>query len=62
MLRSGLGKSLALIGYSGKLTDIAESDKLNQSHDLPHNNTLTPDKVLSFGGQPIVLREIITMI
>ena len=48
MFRSG--KFLTLIGYSSGLPEIAEADKLNQSYDIPHNNQLTPDKVLFFGG------------
>ena len=47
---SGLGQLITLIGYSNVLPDIAEADKLNQSYDLPHNDWLTPDKVLYFGG------------
>ena len=48
---SGQGQSLILIGYSSGLPEIAEADELNQSYDLPHNNRLTPDKVLYFGGR-----------
>ena len=49
--RSGLGKLLTLIDYSSGLLEISESDELNQIRDLPHNDWLTPDKVLSFGGR-----------
>ena len=44
-----MGQSLTLIGYSIVLPDISESEKLYHSYDLPHNNRLTPDTVLSFG-------------
>ena len=47
---SGLGQSLTLIGYSSGLYDIAEADELYPSYDLPHNDRLTPDIVLLFGG------------
>ena len=50
----GLGQSITMIGYSSGLPEIAESDELNQSHDLPHNDRLTPDKVLSFGGHLVL--------
>ena len=40
-----------MIGYSSGLPEISESDELNRSHDLPHNDQLTPDTVLSFGGR-----------
>ena len=46
-----MGQSLTLIGYISGLPEIAESDELYQSYDLPHNDRLTPDKVLSFGGR-----------
>ena len=36
-----------MIGYSSGLPEIAEAEKLNQSYDLPQNDRLTPDKVLS---------------
>ena len=39
-----------MIGYISGLPEIAEADELNQSYDLPHNDRLTPYKVLSFGG------------
>ena len=48
---SGLGKLLTLIGYSRGLPEISEADELNQSYDLPHNNWLTPDKVLYLDGR-----------
>ena len=48
---SGMGQSLTLIGYSSGLPEIAEEDKLYQSYDLPHNDWLTPDTVLYFGGR-----------
>ena len=47
---SGLGQSLAPIGYSSELPDISEADELNRSYDLPHNYRLTPDTFLSFRG------------
>ena len=37
---------LTLIGYSSVLPEIFEAEKLNQSYDIPHNDRLTPDKVL----------------
>ena len=46
-----MGKLLTLIGCSSGLPEISEADKLNKSYDLPHNDRLTPDKVLSFGGR-----------
>ena len=48
---------LTLIGYSTGLPEIAEADQLNQSYDLPHNDQLTPDKVLSLGDYYIILRD-----
>ena len=42
-------QSLTRICYSSGVPDIAESDEFNQNYDIPHNNLLTPDKVLSFG-------------
>ena len=44
-------QSLTLIGFSNGFSEISEGNKLNQSCDLPHNDLLTPDKVLSFGGR-----------
>ena len=41
---------LTLIGYSSDFPEIADTDELNQSYNLPHNNRLNPDRVLSFGG------------
>ena len=46
---SGLGQSLTLISYSSGLPEIAEAAKLGQSYNLPHNDWMTPDKVLYFG-------------
>ena len=46
-----MGQLPTLIGYSSRLPEISEADKLNQSYDLPHKDRLTPDKVLSFGGR-----------
>ena len=43
-------QSLTLIGYSSGLSDISEEDKLIQSYDIPYNDRVTPDKVLSLGG------------
>ena len=48
---------ITLIGYSGVLLDISQADKLNQSYDLPHNDKMSPDKVLSFGGRYIIRLE-----
>ena len=48
---SGLGNFLTVIGYNIGLPDISEAEELYQSYDLPHKDRLTPDKVLSFGGQ-----------
>ena len=48
---SGLGQLLTLIGYSSELYEISEADKLYRSYDIPHNNPLTPDTVLSFVGR-----------
>ena len=39
-----------MIGYSSELSEMAEADKLYQSYYLPHNNRLTPDTLLGFGG------------
>ena len=47
---SGLGQWLTLIDYSSGLFDIAEADELYPIYDIPHNDWLTPDTVLSFGG------------
>ena len=52
-----MGKSLTLIGYSSGLSEIAKLDELYWSYDLPHNNWLTPDTVLSFGGSYMILQE-----
>ena len=46
-----MGQSLTPIGYRSGLPDIDEAEKLNQSYDLTHNDRLTPDKVLPFGGR-----------
>ena len=46
-----MGQSLTLIVYSSGFTETSEADELNQSYDLPHNDRLTPNKVLSFGGR-----------
>ena len=51
---SDLGKLLTLIGYISGSTEISEADELNHSYDLPHNDWLTPDKVLSFGGRYMI--------
>ena len=48
--RSGLGQSLIVIGYSSGLPEIAESEELNQIHDIPRNDRLTLDKFLYFGS------------
>ena len=49
--RRGLGQLLKLIGYSSGFPEIYEADELNKSHNLLHNNRLTPDKVVSIGGR-----------
>ena len=46
-----MGQPLTMIGYSSGLPEIAEAEKLNQIYNLPYNDQLTPDKVLSFGGR-----------
>ena len=46
-----MGKLLTLIGYSIEFSEMAEADKLYWSYDLPHNNRMTSDTVLSFGGR-----------
>ena len=38
-----------MIGYSSELSEMAKADELHLSHDLPHNNRMTPDTVLLFG-------------
>ena len=43
-------QSLTLIGCSSGFPDISEGDELNQIYDLPHNDMVTPDKVVSLGG------------
>ena len=53
----GLGQLLTLIGYSSELSEMAESDKLNPSYNLPHNYWLTPDTVLVFRGLYMIKRE-----
>ena len=45
-----MGNCLTQIGYSSVLYDIAEADELYRSNNLPHNDWLTPDIVLLFGG------------
>ena len=54
---SGLGPYLTLIGYSSELSEMAEADELYQSYNLPHNDRLTSDTVLAFGGHYIIWRE-----
>ena len=46
-----MGQLLTLIGYSSGFSEIAKEDELYWSCDLPHNNRLIPDTVLSFGGR-----------
>ena len=36
---------------------MAEADELYRSYDIPHNDRLTPDTVLAFGGCYIIWRE-----
>ena len=48
---SGRGQLLTLISYSNVFPDIAETDELNQSYNLPHIDRTPPDKVLYFGGR-----------
>ena len=57
-----MGKSLTLIGYSSGLPDISEAYKLNQSYDLPHNDRLTPDKVLYYGVCYMIWRGCLRMV
>ena len=40
-----MGQLLTLIGYSSELSDMAESDELHPSYDIPHNNWLTPNSL-----------------
>ena len=54
---SGLGQLLTLIGYSSELSEMAESDKLHPSYNLPHNDWLTPHTVLEFGGRNMIKHE-----
>ena len=46
-----MGQLLTLIGYSSELSEMAEAEKLYRSYNLPHNNRLTPDTVVAFGGR-----------
>ena len=48
---------LTLIGYSSGFSEIAEADELYRSYDLSHNDWLTPDTVLSFGGRYMIWQE-----
>ena len=59
---SGLVQSLTLIGYSSGLIEMAESEKLYRSYDLPHNDGMTPATVLSFGVCYIILSECCRMV
>ena len=43
-------QSLRLIVYSSELSEMAESDKLYPSYNLPHTDWLTLDTFLEFGG------------
>ena len=45
-----MGQSLTLIGHSSEFSEMAEADELYWSYDIPHNDRLTPDIVLSLGG------------
>ena len=54
---SGLGQLLTLIGYSSEWSEMAESGKLYPSYNLPHNDWLTPDTVLAFGGLNMIKHE-----
>ena len=45
-----MGQYLTLIGYIIGLPEIDEADELNKNYDITHNDRLTPDIVLSFGG------------
>ena len=42
--------TIALIGYSNELSNMADADKLYRGYDPPHNDQLIPDTVLAFGG------------
>ena len=46
---------MTLICYSSGLPEMAEENELYRSYDLPHNDWLTPDTVLLFGGRYIIL-------
>ena len=52
-----MGQLLTLIGYSSELSDMAEAEKLHPSYNLPHNDCLTPDTVLAFGGLYMIKRD-----
>ena len=54
---SGMGQLLTLIGYSSELSEMAEADELHPSYNLPHNDWLTPDTVLAFGGLYMIQHE-----
>ena len=43
-----------MIGYSSELYEIPEADELYRSYNLPHNDWLTPDTVLAFGGHYMI--------
>ena len=55
-----MGQSLTVIGYSSGLPEISEVEKLYQIQDLPHNDQLTPDTVLSFGGSIDDMAEVLS--
>ena len=46
-----MGQFITLIGYSSELSDMAEADLLDLSHNIPHNDWLTPDTVSDIGGR-----------
>ena len=43
-----------MIGYSSELSEMAEADELYQSYNISHNDCLTPDTILTFGGRYII--------
>ena len=57
-----MGQSLTLIGYSSELSEMAESDKLHPSYDIPHNYRLTPDTVLEFDSIYMIICECCQMV
>ena len=46
-----MGKSLTLIGYSSELSEMDKEEELHLSYNIPDNDWLTPDTMLSFCGR-----------